>query len=171
MDIREIDEMVMPDVWKLWVQGLRDHPEAFGASYEWAKDVTPEQTQDLLRQIRMGGGFMLGAFEADSPIGMLHLNRPKGEKFEHKGHIGAMYVAPEQRGKGVAKSLILAALEKARAIPALTVISLEVNAENQTAIKLYEGCGFRSYGIEPKGLRFGGKDFDLMHMTYDVRRD
>lgn len=150
---------------------MHDHPEAFGATYEWAKDVTPEQSQDLLRQIRAGGGFMLGAFEADAPIGMLHLNRPNGEKFEHKAHIGAMYVVPEQRGKGIAKALILAALEKARAIPVLTVISLEVNAENQAAIKVYETCGFSSYGIEPKGLRSNGKDYDLMHMSYDVRPD
>ena len=170
MIIREIDEMVMPEVWKIWVRGLHDHPEAFGATYEWAKGVTPEQSQELLRQIRAGGGFMLGAFEVDVPVGMLHLNRPKGEKFEHKGHIGAVYVIPEHRGKGIATALILAALEKAQLIAVLTIISLEVNAENQAAIKVYEACGFKAYGIEPKGLRVNGKDIALMHMAYEVRR-
>jgi ribosomal protein S18 acetylase RimI-like enzyme len=171
MDIREIDEKVMPELWKLWVRGLHDHPEAFGATYEWAKDVTPEQSRDLLRQIRAGGGFMLGALEDDAPIGMLHLNRPQGEKFQHKGHIGAVYVIPEQRGKGIATALLLAALEKARAMTGLTIISLEVNAENQAAIKVYEACGFKAYGVEPKGLRVNENDIDLLHMTYDVRGD
>ena len=169
MDIREIGEKDMPELWKLWVRGLHDHPEAFGAPYEWAKDVSQEQSQEILRQIRANEGFILGAMNEGTLIGELNFNRQQGEKFHHKGDIGAVYVIPEQRGKGIAKALLLAALEKARAISVLTVISLEVNAENQAAIKLYEACGFISYGIEPKGLRSKGKDYDLMHMTYDVR--
>jgi ribosomal protein S18 acetylase RimI-like enzyme len=171
MDIREIDQARMPELWQLWVRGLHDHPEAFGAPYEWAKGVTPEQSQEILRQIRANEGFILGAMNEGTLIGELNFNRQQGEKFRHKGDIGAVYVIPEQRGKGIAKVLLLAALEKAQTMTGLAVISLSVNAENQAAIKLYESCGFRSYGIEPKGLRSNGKDYDLMHMTYEVRRD
>jgi RimJ/RimL family protein N-acetyltransferase len=171
MNIREIDETGMPELWKLWVRGLHDHPEAFGAPYAWAKGVSPEQSQDLLRQIWAGGGFLLGALEDDSPIGMLHFNQQQGEKFQHKGDIGAVYVIPEQRGKGIAKALLLAALEKAHAMMGLVIISLSVNAANKPAIKVYEACGFKAYGVEPKGLCVNEKYIDLMHMTYEVRKD
>lgn len=169
MDVREIDEKGMPELWKLWVRGLHDHPEAFGASYEWAKDVLPERSQELLRQIRDSGGFILGAFNDETLIGELNFNQQQGEKFRHKGDIGAVYVVPEQRGKGVAKALLLAALEKTRTITDLAIISLSVNAENKSAIKVYEACGFKAYGVEPKGLCVNKTYIDLMHMTYEVR--
>ncbi len=170
MDIRAIDEMRMPALWKLWVGGLHDHPEAFGASYEWAKDVSPERSQELLRQVSEGGGFIFEAVEQGVPIGMLNFNRQQGEKFRHKGDIGAVYVVPERRGKGVAKALLLAALEKTRAMTDLVIISLSVNNDNTAAIRLYETCGFKAYGIEPKGLRVKGRYIDLLHMTYSVKR-
>jgi RimJ/RimL family protein N-acetyltransferase len=166
MDIREIDELNMPELWKLWVRALHDHPEAFGADYEWAKDVSPEESQALLRQIREGGGFILGAMNAETLIGEVCFTRQQGEKFCHKGDIGAVYVIPEQRGKGFAKALLLAALEQTRTITDLAIISLSVNAENKSAINLYEACGFKAYGVEPKGLCVNGKYIDLLHMTY-----
>jgi RimJ/RimL family protein N-acetyltransferase len=182
MDIRIVDEMDMPALWKLWVRGLYDYPEAFGASYEWAKDVSVERSRELLRQIREGEGFILGAFEQGIPVGMLNFTRQQGEKFRHKGDIGAVYVTPEQRGsavyvtpeqrgKGVAKALLSLALEKTRAMADLVIISLSVNAENAAAIRLYESSGFKAYGVEPKGLRVNDKYCDLVHMTYEWREN
>lgn len=169
MDIQMVDEARIPEIWTIWVRGLQEHPEAFGASYEWARDVTAEQSQEILRHIRSGGGFVLGAFEDGKPVGMLNFNHQLGEKFQHKGDIGAIYVIPEQRGKGIAKALIEAALEQARAINELEVISLSVNNDNAAAKQVYESCGFKGYGIEPKGLRVNGRDYELLHMTKEIR--
>ena len=168
IDIRMVDEGEMPELWKLWVRGLREHPEAFGAEHEWAKDVSPERSQELLRQIREGDGFILGVWDGEVPVGMVNFSRQQGEKFRHKGDIGAVYVVPEQRGQGVGKALLLAALEQTRAMTDLIIISLSVNNENTVAVKLYEICGFKAYGVEPKGLRVNGQYFDLLHMTYEV---
>jgi ribosomal protein S18 acetylase RimI-like enzyme len=170
MDIQMVDEACMPQVWAIWVRALHDHPEAFGASYEWAKGVPAEQTQVLLRNIRAGGGFLLGAFEPDTPVGMLHFNRQQGDKFQHKGDIGAVYVVPEQRGRGVAKALFDSALEHIRGMNGVVAVSLSVNSENASAIRLYEACGFKAYGVEPKGLRINGRYIDLMHMTIEVEQ-
>jgi len=169
MDIRMVDEAGMPEMWVIWVRGLQEHPEAFGASYEWAKGVSAEQSQEILRNIRSSGGFILGAFEDGKSVGTLNLNHQQGETFQHKGDIGAIYVIPEQRGKGIAKALIQAALEQARAINELEIISLSVNNDNAAAKQVYESCGFKGYGVEPKGLRANGRDYDLLHMTKEIR--
>ncbi len=169
MDIQVIDEMMMPALWRLWVRALHEQPEAFGASYELAKALPPEKIQERLRQISEGGGFLLGAMDSGSVIGMLNFTRLQGEKFRHKGDIGAVYVAPEQRGKGVAKALLLTTLEKATAMTELAIIFLCVNNENIVAKHLYESCGFKAYGVEPKGLCVDGKFIDLLHMTYTIR--
>ncbi len=168
MDIRMVADAEMPQLWSIWVRALHDHPEAFGAEYEWARGVSAEQSQELLRQIRASGGFILGALEGIAPIGMLNFNRQQGEKFRHKGDIGAVYVVPEQRGKGVAKMLLYAALEQIRLSTDFAVISLSVNNENIAARQLYDSCGFKAYGVEPKGLCVNGQYFDLLHMTIEI---
>lgn len=171
MEIRAISEGEMPSVWQLWVRALHDHPEAFGASYAWAKDVSPEQSQNLLRHIHDDDGFILGAYEAGVPIGMLSFTRQKGEKFHHKGDIGAVYIAPEHRGKGVAKALVIEALALVRLKMNMIVVCLSVNNDNAPAIAVYKDCGFVGYGVEPKALRVHGRDYDLLHMTYMLHKD
>lgn len=166
MNIHLVSEAEMPEVWSLWVRALHDHPQAFGAPYEWARGVSAEQSRELLRGIESGDGFLLAAWVEGTPIGMLNFNRQQGEKLRHKGDIGAVYVVPEQRGNGIAKALIVTAVEQAKNIPDLVIISLSVNSENTAAIKNYEACGFVGYGVEPKGLRVDGQDIDLLHMTY-----
>ena len=165
MDIHEVSEAEMPAVWALWVRALHDHPQAFGAPYEWARGVEDEQSRELLRNIVSGGGFLIGAWVAGAPVGMLHFSRQQGEKFRHKGDIGAVYVVPEQRGAGMAKALIHAAVERARMVAGMAVIGLSVNSENTAAIKTYEACRFARYGVEPKGMRVEGRDIDLLHMS------
>lgn len=147
---------------------LHEHPEAFGASYEWAKGVSAEQSREMLLNIHSSGGFLLGAFEHETPVGMLHFSRQQGEKFQHKGDIGAVYVVTEQRGRGVAKALFDSALEHIREMKGVVVVSLSVNSENASAIRLYEACGFKTYGVEPKGLRVNGQYIDLMHMIVEI---
>ncbi len=168
MDIRLVDEFDMLELWKIWVRALHDHPEAFGPTYEWARDVSPERIQELLRQTQSGGGFTLGVFKAQTPVGMLNFNRLQGDKFHHKGYVGAVYVVPEERRNGVARMMLNTTLEHARAMTDLAVVGLSVNNENKSAIKLYEACGFKSYGVEPKGLCVNGQYYDLMHMSMEM---
>ena len=110
MDIRIVDKVEMPHVRGILVRGLHDYPEAFAADYEWAHNFTVEGMLQMLHYIRASGGFILGTFEDGKPIGMLHFNHQNGEKVQHKGDILAVYVIPEQRGKGIATKLLKTAL-------------------------------------------------------------
>ncbi len=64
------------------------------------------------------------------------------------------------RGQGVAKALLQAMHEKAKALGA-TRILLEVRKSNAAALSLYEGFGYQVYG-ERKGYYEDGEDALLM---------
>ena len=74
-------------------------------------------------------------------------------------------VAPEWRGKGVARVLMDHAIQMAREKGA-EVLTLEVRASNVAAITLYERCGFTRTGVRSK--YYEGVD-DAVLMEKDVR--
>jgi len=53
-----------------------------------------------------------------------------------------LFVEESSRGKGLGRVLVKAAVERARA-RGCERIQLDVNQANQTALRLYESCGFR----------------------------
>lgn len=78
---------------------------------------------------------------------------PIGEKdkVKHRADFG-ISVERAFWGKGIGYQLTLACIECAKAAGYLQV-ELEAVSENATALRLYEKCGFREYGRNPKGFR------------------
>ena len=87
-----------------------------------------------------------------------------GLKERHKGRIYGVYVAPEQRGRGVGRALISILLEKAKSDSSLEQILLAVTTCQEAARNLYIRFGFETYGTEPSALKVGASylDEDLM---------
>ncbi len=75
-----------------------------------------------------------------------------------------MYVDHQSRGKGLAKGLIRALIEKARELK-IEQISLGVVSDNEAAKKLYQSMDFTTYGIEKKALKMNGIYRDEEHMV------
>lgn len=63
-----------------------------------------------------------------------------------EAHLGDIAVAPEQRGKGLAKILLRELISEARIRGAVHIV-LEVRASNEGAIGLYEKHGFDKVAI------------------------
>ncbi|WP_272869312.1 GNAT family N-acetyltransferase [Agrobacterium tumefaciens] len=57
-------------------------------------------------------------------------------------HISDLWVDPNWQGKGIGKALILHFLDRMRA-QGLPLATIDTHAGNQTAIGLYERCGFQ----------------------------
>ena len=57
------------------------------------------------------------------------------------GHVYTVNVHPSQRGRGLGKRL-MAACEGRLAALGMTRVLLEVNVQNEAAIRLYESCGY-----------------------------
>lgn len=71
-----------------------------------------------------------------------------------------MYVCPENRNSGIAKSLMLKAIKKAKAIEGVEQIYLTVTSSNEPAKKLYQSLGFKTYGIDERALKVDHTYFD-----------
>lgn len=72
-------------------------------------------------------------------------------------HLLNLAVHPAQHRRGIARSLLTAALEKARAQGA-AVVWLEVRPSNAAALSLYHSFGFKEIGIRPGYYTDNGED-------------
>lgn len=96
----------------------------------------------------------LTAVEDSRVAGYLVLSR-----YDRAWHLMNIAVAPEQRRRGVASRLIEAALGR---IDSDEPVTLEVRPTNRSAIALYVGLGFRSFGLRKGYYPDNGEDALIM---------
>ena len=80
-----------------------------------------------------------------------------------KKHIGVfgISISKEYRGMGLGKQLMKYVLDEAiNNLNGLRIITLEVFAENENAIKMYKNFGFIEYGYLPEGNSYKNKFVD-----------
>jgi len=155
--IRRLRQSDLPAFRPVRLAALRDHPEAFGTSYKEELDGAPGS--DIARLIVDPPSATLGGFADGSLVGTTCMMVSPRIKQRHKGHLSAVYVVPEWRGTGLARALLDAAVGQARAAN-LSSLTLSVTVGNEAARRLYLRAGFRSYGVEPRGLRIGSDLLD-----------
>lgn len=141
---------------------LKDHPESFLLDFDEAK----AQPEEHARQNFLGRMF-IGAFEAQQLVGYAGLNRYWGAKLRHKASVGGVYVAPAMRGKGVARRMIEAAIEKARSL-GIELLHISANQAHPATVALYQSLGFEPYGIEKHILKLADGSYadDVLMMQF-----
>jgi phosphinothricin acetyltransferase len=84
----------------------------------------------------------------------------------------SVYVRDGQRGKGIGKALMLALIERARAIGKHAMVA-GIEAKNAESIRLHEKLGFERVGyLKEVGTKFGAwLDLAFLQLTLDRRRD
>lgn len=167
MRIRPLNPEDAASFRELRLKALRDHPDAFGQSYEEAMNLSIEEMAERLKP--SPDAFILGAFDAEGRLmGMVGFYRETGVKKRHKGVIWGMYCRPECRGKGVGKALLAEAVSRAKGMEGLEMITLRVVSSNGAAKGLYASLGFWTWGKEPKSLKIGSLYVDQELMVLDV---
>jgi RimJ/RimL family protein N-acetyltransferase len=136
---------------------LKESPLAFGADYETDRNRPPEYWPERLQEDEYSVMFV--AEHEHTLVGMTGIICRPLPKTKHSGKIIAVFVHPEWRGLRIAKSLIDACIRWARS-KGIIIVKLSVNAENVSAIRCYERCGFTIYGTEPMGIFYNGKYYD-----------
>ena len=155
--------------------GLQHDPEAFTSDFESAQPLPATHYAARLGQPR-DDHFILGALAAStrasnpsdpSPalIGAVVCQREARRKTRHQAELVGMIVAPTARGQGVGRALLAAFDAQVRQVPGVEQIVLSVTASNAAALRLYEGAGFRRYGLLPRALKIGSTYHDKALMV------
>ena len=161
--IRALAAPDLPAFRSLRLDALRLHPRAYGSAYEEEIRYTLD---DLAARWPVRPGVMLGGFIADRLVGFAGLQVPPKIKERHKGFIYTVYVDQSFRGRGLAVGLVEAAIATARQA-GLRFVWLTVAVGND-ARRIYDRLGFRTFGIEPRGLLVDGEFVDEEMMVLDL---
>jgi ribosomal protein S18 acetylase RimI-like enzyme len=148
----------------LRLRGLRDHPEAFTSSYEEDSRQTVQAMETRLSSPRNS---FWGAFRGMELCGAVGMERESRAKVMHRGKVVGMYVMQEATGQGIGLQLLEALLAHSRQ-QGLESLVLTVTDSNEAARRLYERCGFRSFGIEPRAIKVGTQYYGKNHMVLDL---
>lgn len=146
------------------LRGLREHPEAFTSSYEEDSQKPPEAMETRLSSQK---NRFWGAFRGNELCGAIGLEREGRAKVQHRAKVVGMYVAPEATGHGIGAQLLQALVAHSRT-QGLESLVLTVTDNNGGARRLYERCGFRSFGIEPRAIKVGTQYYGKNHMVLDL---
>ena len=146
----------------LRLRALQEHPDAFTSSFE--EDAEKPLSATEQRIAGESGNVFWGAFVDGGLQGIVGLTREPRTKNRHKGHVVAMYVAPESGRRGLARALLQAVIDHARNASGLEQLVLTVTHSNEGATELYRVAGFKTFGLEPRAMKVAGEYFDKEHM-------
>lgn len=128
--------------WRIWhdvrLAALADAPAAFGSTREDEQAIQEDGWRAMVRDAAV-----FVATAGDAAVGVVAGLHRASEK--DRG-LGAMWVAPPWRGRGVAALLANAVIAWARSDGAATV-GLWVPADHPRAHRFYERVGFRATGL------------------------
>ena len=111
------------------------------------------------------GCYNLVAVSGEHVIGMLGVETfPNVPRRRHVGHIG-ISVSETWQGKGVGNALMQAGIDLADKWLNLTRLELEVYADNEAAIRLYERFGFEHEGVMRRHAFRNGQYIDSIMMA------
>ena len=142
------------------LEALANAPTAFSQSLEDAE----KQTIDDFRKTVSGPFPPFAAFDGSTAIGTAGFYVFGGPKVSHRGMIWGMYVSPTHRRQGIGRKLIGSVIAHARGW--VEQIHLHVVTTNIEAYDLYRSMGFVAYGVEPRALRYAGRDYDEAMMVF-----
>ena len=148
----------------LRLRALWEFPQAFTSSHAEDEKLPLEATE---RRLDSPHRRFWGAFDGDELVGMVGLDRETRPKNQHKAIVVGMYVAHERMGRGTGRALLEALIADARDW-GLELLVLTVTHAESSARRLYERCGFRSFGIEPRAIKVDGHFHAKNHMYLEL---
>ena len=128
---------------RLRLRALAEAPQAFGQTYDVACMFPETFWRGRLRDAAEGVSWLFCARMAGRLVGMVGAFQTDEDLRHGRATVVGTYVEPEVRRQGVAQRLLAALLDRLAAAEGVAVAHLAVNPEQDAAVKLYLGAGFR----------------------------
>jgi ribosomal protein S18 acetylase RimI-like enzyme len=122
-----------------------------------------ERIQGFVRESVTTGVAQFVAVDGPLVVGWCDIFPAWAHAIQHCGSVG-MGLLPAYRGQGIGQQLLSACIAKARS-NGITRVELEVRADNEHAIKLYERMGLTREALKRHGMRFEGVYYDSIQMS------
>jgi RimJ/RimL family protein N-acetyltransferase len=123
----------------------------------------------ILKHDGNGESVLFLATENSELIGTIHLTQIERQELGHAVFLG-LNVKKTFRGKGIGTVLLLHGMDWAKEKPAIERIELEVLANNQHAISMYEKVGFVKEGVKKSAVKKGSEYIDIIIMGIILRK-
>ncbi len=153
----------------LMLEAYQRHPDAFTSTVDERRDLPLDWWARRLGDDSESPELVFGAWHGDQLVGAAGLSVQTRPKSRHKATLFGMVVAPPHGGRGVGRRLVEAVLHYARTRPPLVLVQLTVSRGNDTALALYQRCGFVEFGVEPLATVGEHGFVDKLHLWCDLR--
>lgn len=149
----------------LWLEALKETPEAFAADYETQKDIPDNVWRQRLRTVvEEKEAVMVFAKLNNTLIAMIGAYFDDNPKFQHIATIWGAYVKPEYRKQGVATKMANILFQKISDRQEIKKIKTYSITNSLLAVNVYQHFGFEIIGISKNEIRIADTYFDVYIM-------
>ena len=145
------------------ITALRRMPGVFEHAASLPSDRS-RRMEELLRQPGQNRHFLVAVSPDNTVLGLVMLTVESNPRRRHSGGLGIM-VRTDCQGQGIGTALLEAVLDLADNWLMLRRVELEVYADNQRAVRLYEKFGFETEGRKREASVKNGAYVDLLVMA------
>ena len=156
-----------PQLLNLIQNYLDDSPFVPKSSTEFSLTLAEEEGW-IESFLRAENSLLLVAEFENQLIGNIDLSGNRRKVMHHNALIG-MGLSKNWRNVGLGFALLNASVAWAKSNPLLENLQLEVYAENQQGIAIYQKCGFVRCGVIPNLFKENGVYSDSIMMTLSVK--
>ena len=168
--LRSLDPQDAQETLRVIKKASGETPYMLRYEDEWT--ITPEKEREVLADMQNAPkALMLGAFVGGRLVGVGNF-RPvhPGDRARHRAGVG-ISILKSHWGMGIGTAMMHAMIDAAKTT-ALEQLELDVVSTNESAIRLYERCGFVEYGRHPRMMKYrDGTYADTLLMMLELRKD